>query len=868
MIGSKVRLTDNREAALAAFAHPPCDSRSACVVAIDGLADPLQDAVTCRPLGAPVVFVCFQNHLEWWIQGTTKTERRESIPASDLDQFFDKHRSEFGPDAIYRAKNWGRFDRTYQLEFVDMGLMPVVEAEAGRKLASLVENAVIGTKARLGWREVSGAQGRWLLQANFWLVAAKILQDKAVSVFGKLDLTNLETVYARLADHYGAPAPVEVGSRRQAEALRESAQEIARFGHLGLVSTEALAHLYEHALITKETRAELGTHSTPTYLVDYIVGKLRPWIERTPFDQHYVFEPACGHAAFLLAAMRVLGEFLPAHLAIPSARHQYLRDRLHGCDVDPFALEIARLSLTLADVPNPNGWDLKEASMFGGDFLERHAAKASIVLANPPFEDLASQERALLTQAGAECQHVNKAAEMLRRVTARMQPGSVFGVVLPQGILHSQDAKPLREFLVAEFEISEVCLFPDKVFTFSDAESAVLLGRRLHANEKPRRSVLYRRVREADVERFKRAYDVTNDYQINQARFSANEERSFFVPDLQEVWSHCELYPKLENIAEIGQGLIFRSQSDPEYPRGAITESDHRLKGLVEGFARLRETLRTHELPDVGWLNLDPAVIRRPVHGTAIGLPKVLLNYARVSRGPWRLKAFIDREGHPVTSRFLVVRPHDRAWPLEVVWALCNSPFANAYSYAFSGKRDVLAGLMRAMPVPRADASQLTALVETVRKYLKEARAADESVLASPAAQERLRVLHWRVDAEVLRLYALPRHLERQLLDLFGGVERRGVPFEQKEYLPRSFAQPLALCELLAITADWEQTNERRELLILNEEHGKPSPEERAELADLQRLADARIDLIAPLPLQELEAVAADLKRKGLWAGL
>ena len=33
---------------------------------------------------------------------------------------------------------------------------------------------------------------------------------------------------------------------------------------------------------------------------------------------------------------------------------------------DPFALEIARLSLTLADVPNPNGWALTEADMFSG----------------------------------------------------------------------------------------------------------------------------------------------------------------------------------------------------------------------------------------------------------------------------------------------------------------------------------------------------------------------------------------------------------------------------------------------------------------------------------------------------------------------
>jgi hypothetical protein len=813
------------------------------------------------------VFVCFPDRLEWWIQGTTRTERRESIPTAGLAQFFARHRSDFAPDAIYRAKNWGRLSQGYQLEFVDLGLMPLVEAEAGRKLASVVEEAVVGTKHSLGWRDVSDEQGHWLLQTNFWLVAAKILRDKGVPAFAQLALADLETVYARLAKHYGAPAPVAVGSRRQADALRKSAEHIARFGHLGLASTEALAYLYEHALITKETRAKLGTHSTPTFLVDYVVGKLRPWIEQMPVHRHYVFEPACGHAAFLLAAMRALSELLPDHLTAPSARHQYLRDRLHGCDVDGFALEIARLSLTLADVPNPNGWDLKEASMFSGDLLERHAGKASIVLANPPFEDFTAAEREFLSQGGTERVCVNKAAEMLRRVTAKMQPGSVFGFVLPQSILHGKDAESVRKHLAANFEISELCLFPDKVFTFSDAETAVILGRRLRENEKPTRSMMYRRVREVDVDRFKQDYEVTSEYQVEPERFLAARDDSFFVPDLEEVWGFCRNYPRAEDIAVIGKGFDFRAEDDPQLSAGTVRTADRYRHGLVKGFVRLSPQLQTHDLPQTVWINLAPAVVKTERYGTERGTPQVLLNYARVSRGPWRLKAFIDKEGHPVTSRFLVVRPRNKSWPLEAVWGLCNSLFANGFSYAFSGKRDVLAGLMREMPVPRADATQLAPLTQAVRTYLKQARAADESVLSSPAAQERLRLLHWRIDAEVLRLYALPRHLERQLLDLFHGAKRRGVPFEQNEYLPRSFVHPLTLRELLAITADWETTNDRREQLILKEERDKLSAAERTELADLQRLADARIDLLAPLPVAELEAIAADLKGKGFWVG-
>ena len=94
----------------------------------------------------------------------------------------------------------------------------------------------------------------------------------------------------------------------------------------------------------------------------YIVGRLRPWIGEIAVGDRRVFEPACGHAAFLISAMRLLTNLLPPNWQEP--RRDYLRRRLHGLEIDSFALEIARLSLTLADVPNPNGWALTEGDMF------------------------------------------------------------------------------------------------------------------------------------------------------------------------------------------------------------------------------------------------------------------------------------------------------------------------------------------------------------------------------------------------------------------------------------------------------------------------------------------------------------------------
>lgn len=864
LMESNVPLPDNGRTALAAFAYAPRDSRSACIAAIDGFTDPHQEAVACRALGAPVIFVCLPDQLQWWETGTEKTVIRESVPTEYVSNFFEQHRNTFAPDTIYRAKTIGRFDPSCQLEFVDVGLMPLLEAQAGRKLVDLLVRVVQSAKNRLRWSNMSEQEGHWLLKAHFWLLAAKILKDKDVHSFSNLELSDLKTVYERLREHYGASDPVPIDTKAKHEALSCSAREIAQFGHLGLVSTEALAYLYENALITKETRAELGTHSTPTYLVDYIIGRLRPWISEISWKQQRVFEPACGHAAFMLAAMRVLGELLPDYMSVPNTRHQYLRHRLHGCDYDPFALEIARLSLTLADVPNPNGWNLHTANIFDKDILADGAREASLILANPPFENFSTKERAHLEKQGAILEFNSKAAEMLWRVASNMRPSAVLGVVLPQGALQSKNATSLRRFLAKEFEILEVCLFPDKIFTFSDAESAVLLARRLDPSRPRTNTITYRRVRESDVKEFTQTFRPTSETHVRHSDLFASQECDFFVPELADVWKSCRTYPRLSSIADVGQGLFFRSHKDPLFPKGAVTESPRRKKGFIQGFVGLRETLQTHLLPDPLWLNLDQRVIDRTVRGATQGISQVLLNYAPVSRGPWRLKAFLDRKGHPVTSRFLAVRPIDKTLPLEFLWALLNSPIANAYSYAFSGKRDILAGLMRDLPVPRLANADLHPLITAVRSYFKAAKVARDGEVDA-VHREALRVLHLRIDAEVLRLYHLPVQCEHQILLLFCRDIRRGVPFSQTEYLPKGFVDRISLEDLLAITEDWERTGRLRTRLILKEERKNINELEKVELEHLQHLTDVRIRLIAPLPLAELERMATDLRRRGLW---
>jgi hypothetical protein len=716
--------------------------------------------------------------------------------------------------------------------------MPLVEQQVGSSLAKLVERNISDVKGSLGWQQITEDQGHWLLKAIFWLLSGKILRDKEVDTFEGLNLQDVEGVFRRVAKHYGTD-PLPIGSKRRLDALRESARDIDRFSSLALTTTESLAYVYENALISKDTRASLGTHTTPPFLVDYIVGNLTDWVNEIPVNDRRVFEPACGQAAFLVSAMRLLTEMLPPDKRVPSRRGPYLRTRLHGTDIDPFALELARLSLTLTDIPNPDGWDLTAQSMFTGNHIGEQAKRSTILLANPPFQNFRADE-----PRDPDVRFVNKSAEMLWRTASQLPVGAVFGVVVPQTLLHSDNARDLRALLARDYELKDICLFPDKVFSFSDAESAVMIGRRKPTT--PLHTVSYRRIRERDLTVFRSDPSILPARSVLQARFSGVDSVSFRLPELEEVWIALAGNPVLADFAASGKGLEYCG----DVPAGNRTYSSQQFPGSLLGFALFAHHLCLHELPRLYWMNLAPEVLRRAGDGTTVGVPQVLMNYAPTSRGPWRLKALIDRVGRPATSTFILVRPINSACSLELLWALLNSPVANAYAFSHLGKRHNIVGDIRRMPMPNPRPSQ--GVQAAASAYLEAA----SSPAASPANLQKLLL---RVDCEVLKLYSLPSGFETSLLGLFTGCKRPGVPFTQETYLPPEIEGRLSFSEFLQLEDDWAVTNRERGMLIDKSILGTLTMEEQERLDTLQIYADYHIEQVAPRPTQALDELEGRL---------
>jgi len=122
---------------------------------------------------------------------------------------------------------------------------------------------------------------------------------------------------------------------------------------------------------------------------------------------------------------------------------------------------------------------------------------------------------------------------------------------------------------------------------------------------------------------------------------------------------------------------------------------------------------------------------------------------------------------------------------------------ANAFAYTHLGKRDNLVGELRRMPLPAISHRGTEAVVEAARAYLR-AVVEDEANLKPGVDQRSARALLFQVDAEVLRLYGFPPRTERQLLDMFAGWQRPGVPFVFDRYFPEEFEPCLPLHEYLS----------------------------------------------------------------------
>jgi hypothetical protein len=189
----------------------------------------------------------------------------------------------------------------------------------------------------------------------------------------------------------------------------------------------------------------------------------------------------------------------------------------------------------------------------------------------------------------------------------------------------------------------------------------------------------------------------------------------------------------------------------------------------------------------------------------------------RTSRFRWRVKPILDVSGRNVKNNFAIVRPHRNGDYALFLWAVLNSPLANAFVASRTMRKHNYEGILGDIPIPPAGTRWYGEVVEAATAYRDVAtkRNADlakqQKTIAghaplfdppepdSPVAPEiAVRDALLRLDAAVLRAYALPARSERQLLDYFNGNDRSGVGCTFGDYYPAEFKSVVPLHKFIS----------------------------------------------------------------------
>jgi hypothetical protein len=371
-----------RTVQLAAFTRTPPSYRSAALGVVNGKGRHTLDLVQeHRALGAPLLFVIESDEVTvWQVRNEAPPRAIDKAKLADVFDLFARNREQWHPDAIHRAKSIGATGSAYQLDFVDLGLLPAIEGEIHLKLDRLlVETLELARQSPGG----AGLDVRVLFRVVFRLLAAKVLQDRRHPYADGWDTDDLASVLAGIERYYSLGRLNRLGGTALPTVFDAAWRHLRTGISFSNISSDDLAFVYENTLVTPETRRLFGTHSTPRQVAEYVVQRLALHNHRP--EDISIYEPFAGSGVFMVSALRHLRDLLPVEWS-DQQRHDFLIQHLSGDEIDPFACEVATLSLILADYPNHNGWQIDEADLFADGVLARRMGANNVILCNPPFE--------------------------------------------------------------------------------------------------------------------------------------------------------------------------------------------------------------------------------------------------------------------------------------------------------------------------------------------------------------------------------------------------------------------------------------------------------------------------------------------------
>ena len=764
--------TPERCIPLAAFGRRPFSYDSSCLAVVVSNGKSGTDLVMdFRALGAPIAFEVQEEVLAVWRIGKDSgtTEKRIEIAGKEITKFFREHSREWSAKEILRAKNITSSLGPKQLDFIDLGLIPALEFCIREKLDRLLRYTVQDAQRVYKLKFKMEPDFRQLFRLVFRMLAAKVLHDRKEKGFDKS--WDPASMLNKVGNFYSKKEIL----LEDLDVVKTVGSSLSKIDFRNL-SVEVLAYIYEKTLVGEDTREELGIHSTPSSIARYIVHHLP--IEDIPQNERKIVEPCCGHSIFLVSALQRLRDLLPDTMTVEE-RHQYFVKMLSGFEIDAFALEVGKLCLMLADLPNHDGWKLHNDDVFNSPRFISDLKRARIVLCNPPFEKFREEDYASYENV----KNSYKPIELLNRILENIHQDAILGFVLPQKFLDGRDYRNIRKQLFDRFAEFDLVSLPDRIFHISQHETALLIAKSPVEHDKSKITFTY--VKENDRQRFLDTYSYT--WQAQDQKEPPQAEDTIAIYPLRNIWERLSHFSKLRDIATIHRGIELSYPDQKTEKTQTISYSENKQPGFKKGYCLADQRTEVFLPPPAGYLGLENGRLKwSDILRYEWEKPKVFLNAHRTSRGAWRYAAFIDREGNISSKNFIALWPKKPNVSLEYLATVLNSPLANAFVAAHGRGKHNLVKTIKNIPMPEFSDYEKESIARLVCEYMARV---EEAVLTYDTI---LRDILLQIDALILKSYNLPPRLERELLDYFR-AEDRPTPFDFNEYIPESFTACIPL---------------------------------------------------------------------------
>lgn len=747
---------------LAAFSDPVRhDLRTSCIAAqrVSNGSDIEDSLGKLTYLAVPWALVLEPDRVGLWPVGRMGHERPvRHIPYDGLRAFFDDHRAEFRPATLVAAKT-----SAHQLSFfeLDRSLLDFAFESTQEILVDRFEAAVRAAKSALG-EETDRLPGN-VQELVLQLLAAAILDDKYC--LGDARSNSAEDLMRRSTRRYGRyfrRFPQDSTWHKVADITFESLRRNVTFRSF---TNEMLGYFYENALVDKTLRQELGIHYTPQSIAKRILARMP--IEDIPPSERSVFDGSCGSGNLLIAAYERMSKLLPSNWD-RTQKHNHLVKRIHGVDLDPFAAQVARLSLLFVDLFEGDAWDLRTH-----DFIAANpgnwAQRPTILVGNPPFRELRSS-------GGQRSQRANL---FLNKYLDVLEPGGLIGMVLPETFLENSSCRDARMRLLEECTLLELWQLPEGVFPASNAATTVVIARKrppMHISRSD--PVRVERVGSPAQEKrgFLNGARPRFSYVLTSARdWTVDPDAPMSTSPLDRcVWRALKSVRTLGQVAHVRNGIIpgKRQRSD----HFALESSGPEWKPWIGGSAEFEPyALKPKQARFVRY----PGDLHRPrTDLEAIFVApnsKVLVNSGRAPGNPWRLFAAIDDVGYFPSQGIHCIIPKDDSVSLEEFTAFLNSSVASAWIDSRNRRRWIGEDTLRDMPFPvmtnakRESLQQHAAEVANLKKRMLESPSTGSAQVAA------IRDHMLAIDVLVCDAMGISDEGRAMLSKLFTGYRRPGL---------------------------------------------------------------------------------------------